>query len=206
MASSSADLVATARAVGGVLGADTSPSAVEDLLRPIEPTDGVMHPGAVAFDHRDVRLRDMLGALPPMAIVAVDEGGSIDTVAFNQRPKHYTDAHRAEYATLLDSLTEAVHTGDVAEIGRVATRSAVLNQRLVPKRNLDELTGIADRVGALGVVCAHSGTMIGLLLDASDPAHRRRLVAARAECAALAGASTVIRTLTFHDTEHIHAS
>jgi uncharacterized protein involved in propanediol utilization len=185
LASSSADLVAAARAVGDVLGLDTSPPAVETLLRPIEPTDGVMHPGVVVFEHRRVRLRSVLGALPPLTVVAVDEGGAVDTVAFNRRPKQYTERDLAEYAGLLDLLADAVRTGDLRTVGGVASRSAQLNQRLVPKRNLTGLLAVARGIGALGVVAAHSGTVLGLLLADGDPDHAPRLRTARAACARL---------------------
>lgn len=205
LASSSADLVATARAVGGVLGLDASPEAVEGWLRPIEPTDGVMHPGIVVFEHRAVRLRTALGMLPATVVVAVDEGGLLDTVRFNQRPKHYSDDEMSEYEVLVRTLSGAVHDGDLAAVGAVATRSAVLNQRPVPKRNLDAMRRLADEIGALGVVCAHSGTMLGLLLAEQAAGHRRRLAAARAGCMALPGITTLFRALTFEETEHAHA-
>ncbi|GAA3716104.1 kinase [Streptomyces tremellae] len=202
LASSSADLVATARAVGGALGCDTSPAAVEGWLRPIEPTDGVMHPGIVAFEHRAVRLRASLGTLPPATVVAVDEGGRLDTVAFNRRPAHRTPAQRHEYGRLLSDLTAAVGDGDLARVGAVATRSAVLNQRLAPKRNLDAMIRISAGTGALGVVCTHSGTMLGLLLDEGDPDHRHRLPAVVAACSRLPGATTVFRSSTSPGSAH----
>ncbi len=197
LASSSADLVATARAVGGVLGLDTSPAALEGWLRQIEPTDGVMYPGVVAFEHRNVRLRGYLGTLPQLTVLAVDEGGQVDTVAFNHRPKPYARADRSEYARLLADLSDAVAAGDLATVGAIATRSAVLNQQLQPKRNLDELGRIAREVGALGVVCAHSGTMIGILLADDDPEYVPRLAVAREACAALFGTVSIFRSLTF---------
>jgi uncharacterized protein involved in propanediol utilization len=49
MASSSADLVASARAIGDAFGLDLTPRQVEELLRGIEPTDGIMYGAAVAF-------------------------------------------------------------------------------------------------------------------------------------------------------------
>jgi L-threonine kinase len=206
LASSSADLVATARAVGGVLGLDTSPEAIERWLRPIEPTDGVMYPGIVAFEHRAVRLRSVLGILPASQVVAVDEGGHFDTIGYNKRPKCYSDFETAEYAALLQSLTDAVHDGDLPAVGDIATRSTVLNQRLAPKRNLSAMLHIASDVGALGVVCTHSGTMLGLLLAEGDADHRRRLATARTACTALPGVTTVFRALTFHDMDDSHAA
>lgn len=197
LASSSADLVATARAVGGALGLSIEPAAVEDWLRPIEPTDGVMYAGVVAFEHRRVRLRRFLGALPAMTVVAVDEGGQLDTVAFNLAPKPYTDDDRSEYARLLEAMSDAIRTGDLATVGAVATRSAVLNQRVVPKHNLDAMIRISQRSGALGVVCAHSGTMTGVLLADGVPGHERRLAGVRAACGELPGAVSVFRSFVF---------
>ncbi|CAM5567604.1 kinase [Kitasatospora aureofaciens] len=206
MASSSADLVATVRAVGAAVGLDTSPAAVERWLRPIEPTDGVMHPGVVAFEHREVRLRERLGGLPAATVVAVDEGGLLDTVAFNRVPKVFSPAHCAEYADLLAELAAAVRAGDLARVGAVTTRSAVLNQRLAPKRNLDAMLAIAERIGAEGVVCAHSGTLLGLLLDENDADHGPRLAAAVAACSTLPGTTTTVRALNLQDMEPAHAA
>ncbi|MEV7601400.1 kinase [Kitasatospora sp. NPDC089797] len=206
MASSSADLVATARAVGAAVGLDTSPAAVEGWLRPIEPTDGVMHPGVVAFDHREVRLRERLGGLPAATVVGVDEGGLLDTVAFNRVPKAFSPGQRAEYAELLAELAAAVRAGDLARVGAVTTRSAVLNQRLAPKRNLDAMLAVAERIGAEGVVCAHSGTLLGVLLDGDDPDHGPRLAAALAACSTLPGTTTTVRALNLQDMELAHAA
>ncbi|MFC4531099.1 hypothetical protein [Sphaerisporangium dianthi] len=194
--SSSADLVATARAVGEAIGAVPDAAEIEALLRPIEPTDGVMYDGAVAFLHREVRLLTRLGHLPPLTIVSVDEGGSVDTIAFNRRPKPFSDADRKEYARLLDMLVVAVAAGDAADIGYVATQSAVLNQRLNPKSTMRSMRQICDEVGGLGVAVAHSGTAIGLLLDVADPRYRDRLGRAERACARLAGHAHVDHSLT----------
>lgn len=182
LASSSADLVATARAVAGAIGVDMPPSLIEDLLRPIEPTDGVMHPGVVAFDHRDVVHRSNLGVLPPMTIVGIDEGASVDTVAFNAIPKNFTAGDREEYAALLAELGASVRAADTATIGRIATRSAHLNQRLCPKRSLHAMTALSAEVGGVGVVAAHSGSAIGVLLPQHLPDHRARLAEAITRC------------------------
>ncbi|MBB5084855.1 GHMP family kinase ATP-binding protein [Nonomuraea endophytica] len=194
LASSSADLVATAWAVGRALGELPTPGEIEELMRRIEPSDGVMYPGTVAFRHRDVRLLERLGYLPDMTIVGVDEGGSVDTVAFNRGHRRFSDSARQEYQRLLDSLRVAVPAGDTAEIGHVASRSAAMHQRLHPKRMLRDVLGICGVVGGLGVVTAHSGTMLGILLDEADPDYTAKLGKAIGECTALAGGSHLFRT------------
>lgn len=197
LASSSADLVATARALAGVLGLNATPLAIEGWLRPIEPTDGVMYPGVVAFEHRDVRLRAFLGTLPPVTIVGVDEGGQVDTVAFNRVRRTYPRSDQLEYAHLLSTVASAVRDGDLAAVGEVATRSTMLDARHRHRPLLPEVLAVAEDVGAHGVVAAHSGTMLGLLFDARDPALPDQVAAARAACAPLAGTVEIFRSVEF---------
>jgi uncharacterized protein involved in propanediol utilization len=207
LASSSADLVATARAVGAALGVNTPPLAIEGWLRSIEPSDGVMYPGVVAFDHRDVRLRAFLGALPALTIVAVDEGGQVDTVEFNRRPKPFSTVDKREYTRLLEAVMAAVRTGDLETVGAVATRSSMLNVKQQPRRFLKDLLRICEAVGGLGVVSTHSGTMVGVLLCDADPNYPDRLARVLRECAALPAAVSLFHSLRFPrpDTERWHA-
>lgn len=202
LASSSADLVATARAVASALGTDMPPRRIEDLLRRIEPTDGVMYPGVVAFEHRNVALLARLGVLPPMTIVGIDEGGTVDTVAFNAIPKNFSAQERHEYARLLDEARTALRAGDAAAIGRVATRSAHLNQRLCRKRTLNAMTALSAEIGGVGVVAAHSGSAIGLLLPHDVPGFRSRLAEAINRCGQLGHSERVLcyQTLGFEPT------
>jgi L-threonine kinase len=175
LASSSADLVATARAVASGFGLPLTYRELESFLRAIEPTDGVMYPGVVAFFHRRVELVERLGFLPPLIVLSVDEGGIIDTVEFNRRRRDYTAQERAEYQALLERVKACLGRGDLQGLGEVTTRSAELNQRINPKRHLERMLDICRATEALGVVTAHSGTCLGLLLSADDPAHRAKL-------------------------------
>ncbi|WP_443326040.1 GHMP family kinase ATP-binding protein [Streptomyces sp. 7N604] len=197
LASSSADLVATARAVGNALDERMPPQRIESYLARIEPTDGVLYPSIVAFHHRSVRLRSRLGSLPSMAVVSVDEGGAVDTVDFNRIPKPFTADDKREYARLLERLTDAVARRDLAAVGEIATRSAVMNQVLRHKQLLEPMIGICADVGGLGVVVGHSGTTLGILLDTSYPAYAGRLADAAQACEQLAGNVTMYRTLSF---------
>ncbi|MFE5097485.1 kinase [Streptomyces sp. NPDC056638] len=197
LASSSADLVATARAVANALDEPMPPTRIESYLARIEPTDGVLYPSIVAFHHRRVRLRARLGSLPSMAVVGVDEGGAVDTVAFNAIPKPFTAADKREYARLLDRVTGAIAARDLADVGRVATASARMNQTLRFKWSLEPVVDICERVGGLGVVVGHSGTTLGILLDTTASGHPDRLAGAAQACQELVGNVTVYRTLSF---------
>jgi L-threonine kinase len=199
LASSSADLVAAARAIGNALGREVTPAMIEDLLREIEPTDGVMYRGVVAFHHREVRLRSVLGSLPSLTVVGLDEGGTVDTVAFNRIVKPFGPAERLEYELLLTRLTSAVHDKDMAAVGEVATRSATMNQVLRPKHTLEQAKDLCRRIGGLGVIAAHSGTTVGVLLADDHPGYQRQLAAARHFCLALTGNVSIYYSLAFSE-------
>ncbi|MFC4127270.1 GHMP family kinase ATP-binding protein [Nocardia rhizosphaerae] len=194
LASSTADLVATARAVADAEGRVLPVAELEADLRAIEPSDGVMYPGTVAYLHREVRLLARLGTLPALTIVTGDEGGTVDTVEFNREQHRFGPAAQREYDRLLDDLRLAVARGDAAGIGAVATRSAQLSTALRARPHLESTIRAASAIGAVGVVVAHSGTTTGILLADAHPRCREQLLAARRICAEFAGAVTVHHT------------
>jgi uncharacterized protein involved in propanediol utilization len=185
MASSSADLIATARAVGDLVGVEFTAAEIEGFLRGVEPTDGLMYEGVVAFYHRQVRLCRTLSDLPALTIVGIDEGGQLDTVEFNASRPAIGAHDRREYAELLESLTVALAAGDLSTIGSVSTRSAILNQKRCTKRYLGELLAICCGTGGLGVTVAHSGTIIGVLLSDEDPLYEKKILEVKSSCAQL---------------------
>ncbi len=199
MASSSADLVATVRAVGAAVGTTFGAADIESFLREIEPTDGVMYDQIVAYHHREAELREELGMLPPLVIVGHDEGGQVDTIAHNRDARRVGDAEKAEYAALLTELCEAVRNADLPAVGRVATRSAELNAVARSRRSLPALLRICAETGGLGVACAHSGTVLGILYAADDPELTVKVGTALTACAALPGTTTVHRSLGHGD-------
>jgi uncharacterized protein involved in propanediol utilization len=181
-ASSTADVVATARAVSDATGLHLEPGEVAELAVQIEPSDGVMWDGVVAFNHRAGRLLRHLGKLPPLRLVALDLGGHVDTVQFNRRPKDYSPNERRFCQEALEQVAAAVDRQDVQLLGEACTRSARIHQRILPKPELPALIQIIEETGGAGVNVAHSGTVAGLLYPAQDVdgvIEARRLVAER---------------------------
>jgi uncharacterized protein involved in propanediol utilization len=196
MASSSADLVATTRAVADAVGTPLTVTTIESLLRDVEPSDGVMYDGVVAFYHREVRLHSELGSLPPLAVIGHDEGGQVDTILHNRKPKPFTAAEKDEFADLLAGVGAAIAAGDLGEIGRITTRSAVLNARIRLRHGLGELRALCSEVGGLGLVLAHSGTMLGILMDCEEQDLISVTEYVRRRCSSLGGRITLHRSLS----------
>jgi uncharacterized protein involved in propanediol utilization len=168
MGSSTADVVATIRAVATAHGVCLDSASIARIAVAAEAaSDPLMFDdGRVRlFAQRDGRVLETLAdALPPVRVVGTLLGGPVDTPALSPPLRH----ERA-YAVLRTRLRAALSCGDTAGVARVATASARLN-----RGDLKPLLGAAASAGALGVQVAHSGNVAGLLLDpAADPGTAR---------------------------------
>jgi L-threonine kinase len=56
---------------------------------------------------------------------------------------------------------------------------------------------ICEDVSALGVIAAHSGTMLGVLLDRRDPAHDEKVAATVRASSSISGDVSLYRSLIF---------
>ncbi len=165
LGSSTADLVATARAIESATQKRLPLEILLQFLSEIEPSDGIMFDDIICFYHRQVKLHSQLGHLSNLAILGLDEGGMIDTIEFNKKLLPYTDAEKEHYAKLLTTLTSAVKGCNLATIGKISTESALLHQKFNPKKHLDDFIKLVNLSNAVGVIVAHSGTYIGILMD-----------------------------------------
>lgn len=163
MASSTADVVGAIEATAQAIECSITADEVSRLAISIEPSDGLMYRGVVAYNHRRGYLLERLGCIPDMHQLIIDTGGEVDTIAFNKIPKDYTREELAIQRQALALLREGIRSSDVWKIGQGTTLSARVNQRLLPKANFEEILSMASVFGACGVVCAHSGTILSLL-------------------------------------------
>ncbi|NLC76470.1 MAG: GHMP kinase [Clostridia bacterium] len=172
MGSSTADIAAAVLAVCRLAGQELSPREIAELALAVEPSDGIMFPGLVLFDHREGKWFEELGEAPAINILIADPGGVVDTVTFN-RDDYLAKMNRKKEPQVKEALRlvkEGLASGDLHKIGRGATESALANQELLPKPDLPQMLRWAEEVKALGVNVAHSGTVMGILL-AEDGYH-----------------------------------
>lgn len=166
MASSTADVAGAINAVALALGREISPAEVAQLALEIEPTDGSVFPDIVLFDHRGGELYENLGPCPRIDLIVLDFGGEIDTVSFNSHDR--TDLLRSiepRISEAVELVREGLRAGDPSLIGRGATISALANQIVLFKPQLEVVLRLAQSLGAVGVDVGHSGTVIGVLVD-----------------------------------------
>jgi uncharacterized protein involved in propanediol utilization len=175
MGSSTSDVTATIRAVADYHGVSLSREEIGRLAVLAEcASDSIMiDDRVVLFAHRDGIVLETLGIrLPPMIVIGVDTepGTRVDTLRV--QPAEYNDQETGAFQVLRAALRRAIAIDDVALLGRVATASAHLNQRFLPKPALDVLLELCLRHDGCGVQVAHSGTVAGLIFDPQRPGVR----------------------------------
>ncbi|MHB1133688.1 MAG: GHMP family kinase ATP-binding protein [Chloroflexota bacterium] len=181
MGSSTADVVGALFALARAAGRTLAPATVASLALAVEPTNSTLFPRLALFDHRAGQLYEDLGEPVPMAVLVLDSGGEVDTIAYNAVDRTALLrrlAPRAEEALAL--VRDGVRRADPRLLGRGATLSALAHQEVLPKAQLPQVLEAAAELGALGVCVAHSGSVLGVLFPPErwgDAEGARRLVA-----------------------------
>ena len=167
MASSTADISAACLATARALNCEISPHEVGKISLSIEPSDGLFFPGIVAFDHVKGNYYQDIGEAIDIDLLVYDFGGEIDTIVFNQRP----DLHEKNYINepeikkALNLVEKGIKTNNPHLVAQGASISALANQNIIYKPQLKEIIELIQKAGAYGINTAHSGTLIGILLN-----------------------------------------
>ncbi|HLJ27397.1 MAG TPA: argininosuccinate lyase [Candidatus Angelobacter sp.] len=178
---STADITASLRAVASAWNRTISPEAIARIAVAIEPSDGSMYSGCVAFAHLDGVLLETLGPLPRFESLVICTGGVIDTLAFNERRKYFSYSERDESQLMMawKMVRHANQTGDASLLARAATVSSRINERFLPKPYFKETAQFIEMGGADGMMVAHSGTALALIFDPSRSDFQVRLTEAK---------------------------
>ncbi|MEO6503595.1 MAG: GHMP kinase, partial [Jatrophihabitantaceae bacterium] len=121
----------------------------------------------VLFAQREASVLEVFGLqLPSMLVLGCDTAPEEEVDTLRLPPAPYDSSEIARFGVLRAALRRAVAKADVALLGRVATASARINQRYLPKPRLETLLRLCAEHGGCGVQVAHSGTVAGLIFDA----------------------------------------
>ncbi len=178
MGSSTADVTAAIRAVADYHRVTLPREEIARLAVLAErASDPIMiDDRVVLFAHRDGVVLETLGhRLPPMVVVGCDTepGATVDTLRL--QPAEYTDREIGAFQVLRAAMRRAIATEDVALLGRVATASARISQRYLPKAMLAPLLELCAEYQGCGLQVAHSGTVAGLIFDPRRPGTTERV-------------------------------
>lgn len=177
MGSSTADVVAAIRAVSAACGSAASVENVAALaVRAETASDSTMYDAAVLFAQRDGLVIELFAApLPRLCVAGCNtEPDRPGTETLSLPSVVYDEAELTMFDSLLQRLRAALAHGDAAGVCAVATHSARISQRYLPKRRFEAIVRIAECTGALGIQVSHSGPVAGLLFDAGSHDVRER--------------------------------
>ncbi|MCA0012023.1 kinase [Mesorhizobium sp. B292B1B] len=178
--SSTADVIATIRAVAASAGATLQHASVARLAVAAEGASDAIAYGewALLFAHREGAVLEHFGReFPPLEVLGFRHmrGQPVDTL---RHPRARYDSGEIELFRVLRGLAcRSIRQQDPRLLGRVATLSAKINQRRLRKPSFDALTALANEHGAFGIQVAHSGTLIGILMDADEVMRGNRVAA-----------------------------
>ena len=155
MASSSADIAAVLAAASQALGQPLAPEAILHLAVQVEPTDAVFLSGIVCLNQVTGRVQRVYSNLSHPYLTIFDTGGTVDTADCHACAAKAEESGSRPWTDLLEALAEGER-----RMAEAATQSALWNQARLPKHCLEALLQQARDIGALGLVDAHSGTLI----------------------------------------------
>ncbi|HEY0208152.1 GHMP kinase [Acerihabitans sp.] len=181
LASSTADIAATAVATARWFGRELDEITLARLCLRLEPTDSTVFRALTLFDHRHGACHVSQQWLPKLDILILESPQTLTTCACHRRIGDNDLRAQEEQlngAWMLFRQSCAQHSPRL--LGEAATLSARARNSLLPKPGFDKLLRIVEQQDIYGLNVAHSGTVVGLLLDASRH-DTDRLMAALAE-------------------------
>ncbi|GAA0106795.1 serine/threonine protein kinase [Paraclostridium sordellii] len=167
MASSTADIGATIKATLNLIGKDLSEYDISKLATKIEPTDSIFIRENTIFNPLDASIKKKLGVIDTGKVLILEPNEKLST-RYIRRKDNYQKLKKQnkyiiEYAFKL--LEQGIQNKDLNLIGQACNISSVANENIHKKKYLSEIMDISKEYGACGVNIAHSGTVIGILLE-----------------------------------------
>lgn len=160
MGSSTADIVAMARAVADAFRRGIGSEDLATIAASIERSDGAMYEGVNAVDHVTGQCLKSFGWHPRYTILMCTPPSSFETsradLAAERRCKPDLD-------DLLSLLERASKERDSRLFSEACSESARLNQHFRPNPIFSILEPHLATLGAEGACLAHTGTLVGLL-------------------------------------------
>ncbi|KAA1185254.1 GHMP kinase [Photorhabdus heterorhabditis] len=166
LASSTADIAATALATARYLGKTLDETTLAGFCVQLEPTDSTLFSQLTLFDHQTGATQISCHWQPPVDILLLESPETLITADYHRLDRHLTlleNAAALEHAWKL--FGEAVATRDCWRLGEATTLSAQASQKLLVKPAFDSLLALVELSGIYGLNVAHSGSVVGLLCD-----------------------------------------
>lgn len=166
MASSTADIAATAVATAHHLGHSLDETTLAQLCVSIEPTDSTVFHQLTLFDHNNAATQIACEPPPPIDLLVLESPVTLRTQDYHRLPRQQKlIASSPTLQQAWNLVQEACITQNPLRLGEAATLSAIASQTLLPKPGFTALLSLVEECDLYGLNVAHSGSVVGLMLD-----------------------------------------
>lgn len=167
MASSTADIGATIKATLSMLGKSLTGEEISKLAVKIEATDSLLLNRHSIFNPLTADIKKYMGGIENAKVVILEPDDILDTKSIRMTPNYrmYKMQNKEIIKESFSLLDEGLARNDLSLVGKACTYSSLANENIHKKPFLKEIIEISDKFGCYGVNIAHSGTVIGILMD-----------------------------------------
>jgi L-threonine kinase len=164
LGSSSVDIASALLAIKHHRNLDVSEATLFQVMCRVERSDFLFRPELVIATNPVTGSFSVAGTSPHCVLLAWDTSPQehVDTEAVQ-----HLDFARRRFSHEYKELYSLIRTNELAALFHASTRSAELNNQLLPKRGFSVTHRLADDFHALGLVAAHTGTYLGMLFPSS---------------------------------------
>lgn len=160
-ASSTADLCALYNALIKLFKRRFNERELMEECIKIEPTDSILFDKMTLFDYKNGRFKKTIGEYMEFYVLIFEGKTRINTVEFNKKdlPKH------KDISDLIPNLIEGVREKNLKKLAFCSTESIIRNQHRLKYNFLEDIISIMNKVNGIGILGAHSGNCLGIILD-----------------------------------------
>jgi uncharacterized protein involved in propanediol utilization len=173
LGSSSIDVASALLGVRKQRALDLSKTELYKVMCRVERSDYLFEPQSIVAANPLDGSHSFVTRAPECSILAWDTEPlkSVETDTL----RHLDQSRRAFEREYRDMFA-MIETGDISLILQAATRSAEINNRLLPKTGFDAARKLVKKAGRVGLAAAHTGTWLGFVLPRPIDGSARRLI------------------------------
>ena len=167
MASSTADIGATIKATLSLIEKEMTSEEISKLAAGIEATDSIFIEDVNIFNPLSGEVMKYLGNLQNAKVLILEPNRTLNTKRIRSK-SNYMETKLKNQNLIKEAfylLEDGIRKNDLNLVGKACTISSLANENIHKKVGLNEIIEISKNYGAYGVNVAHSGTVIGILLD-----------------------------------------
>lgn len=167
MSSSTADILGVIKTGLKLINKTLSSEEMAILCCQIEPTDSIVINSPVIFNPLNGKIIKKLENKIEGKVLILEPPNTISTLEQRYKKDYIKNrkSKEEEIQIALELLEEGYKKQDLKLIGQSAIISARANENIHKKPYLEEIINISKNLGSSGVNIAHSGTVIGILLE-----------------------------------------